>query len=63
MSESASRVETHIKEVEQAYRVLQEACSDARKMSKETGLAKAKERLSEGIRLAKSRLAEIDSNL
>ena len=45
------------------YRILQDACNEARKVSKDSGLGKAKEKLVEGIRQAKSRLTEVESKL
>lgn len=63
VSESASKLESHVKDIEQIYRILQDACNEARKISKDSGLGKAKEKLSDGIRQAKSRLADVESKL
>jgi len=63
VSESASQVENLVKDVELVYRTLLETCNEARKLSKETGLAKAKEKLSEGIRKARSQLADVESKV
>jgi len=63
VSESASQLENLVKDVEQVYRVLQEACNEARKISRDTGLGKAKEKLSDSMRLAKSKLSELESKL
>jgi len=63
VSESASQLENVIKDVEQVYRVLQEACNEARKISRDAGLGKAKEKLSDGIRQAKSKLSDAESKL
>ena len=37
--------------------------SKARKISRDAGLGKAKEKLSDGIRLAKSKLSDVESKL
>jgi len=63
VSESASQLESVVKDVEQVYRVLQEACNEARKISRDAGLGKAKEKLSDGIRLAKAKLSDVESKL
>jgi len=63
VSESVSQLENILKEMEQVYKVIHETCSEARKLSKDSGLSKAKERLSVGVRQARSKLSEVESKL
>jgi len=63
VSESVSQLENILKELEQVYKVIHETCNEARKLSKDSGLSKAKERLSVGVRQARSKLSEVESKL
>eukprot|EP00092_Neocalanus_flemingeri_P041191 GFUD01044851.1.p1 GENE.GFUD01044851.1~~GFUD01044851.1.p1 ORF type:complete len:723 (+),score=194.21 GFUD01044851.1:60-2228(+) len=63
ISESVSHLDGIVKEVEAAHRILQEACSEARRISKEEGLVKSKERIGEGVKAARAKLAYVESRL
>ena len=79
ISESVSHLDGIIKEVESAYKILQEACKDvssllkdyslnfmfvqAKQLSQNEGIGKAKERISEGLKIAKSKLGNAETKM
>jgi len=63
VSESVSHLEAIIKEVETAYKMLQETVTEARVLAKEQGIMKSKERIGEGVRGAKAKLGLVESRL
>jgi len=63
ISESVSHLDGILKEVEAAHRILLEASSEARRMAKDEGVMKTKERIGEGVRAARAKLAYVESRL
>jgi len=63
ISESVSHLDGIVKEVESAYRLLQETVNDAKRMAKDEGIMKTKERIGEGVRAAKAKLGYVESRL
>jgi len=63
ISQSVSHLEGILKEVESAYKVLQETVSEARRLAEEEGIMKSKEKIGDGVRAAKVKLGHVESKL
>jgi len=63
ISQSVSHLDGILKEVETAYKVLHETVTEARRLAKEEGIMRSKEKIGEGVRAAKVKLGNVESKL